>query len=426
MAEKTLNLLRNNDYEYSDFEALRNILAISRIQIHRILQKHDLQTTVRKHQGLIQKACYLSILADPKSQDLLPGTQNLEVDIDTFISSTESTLTISRGYTEHIEADLEMHLDSLILYFDDSYSNVDAALSHTAANLSEHDENLLQRFRSDLDHLDYPDSLEELVELSSNFFGWYQLSKVFGQLFEANRVLFSNSEVSSKSLHQYILQQDILFNAYSEFKLTEGFNLAESPITSITPIASSTLKYLVNAPGVMQQLVGKMTTAISYTWLRSALEELFFRFQESVLENIIEVSYVFSQADDEHRNILDLSYQEHPLEYFFKNIVEIGAGGDVEIAYQALTDVVSPKYMQVVGAMLTIFPYNTLLQFEALSGLEPDSTSFKSTLMCLDQHSTDLDPKESQILDKIVSLISESSTFKKLLRDRLRSVLIIH
>ena len=145
-----------------------------------------------------------------------------------------------------------------------------------------------------------------------------------------------------------------------------------------------------------------------------------------MVEDIIEISNHFSAADSDQRQLLDIKYKDHPFYSFFKNTVEIGANGDVDLAYQALNSVLRTHYMQIIKGMMNIFPYDMLVQFEALTYLNPSSKQFMETFHMLIYKSIEMSHDQATAATEIINLIKGSDNFRKLLSEDLSISLILH
>ena len=291
-AEHILALFRqDNNIEHSDFEAVRNIVAISRNKIAQAAQDGGVTKAYLANKELVKMIQYLNDLTDQTNHDWNPTNQIIQINLADYQDYTDPSLSVSQLAAEILESDLESNLTSLIFYFDESFGNPEAGLTNSDLSLCEEEKEALDLFREEVEAITYPDCMTELIELLSGFLSIPSVLRIFSQLFEINRVI-NIKRLVSDDLDTHLAEQDLLFNAFAEFRLISGFNLTSSPTDSITPISFTSLKLVINDPVLSKLVVNKMSKAIAFSWLRSGFEQLIKSYNENFIREVIEVSTI--------------------------------------------------------------------------------------------------------------------------------------
>jgi len=424
-AESTLSLLRENSSEFSDFEALRNLVEISRQRIIQAVSQSGIQPTIDQHSALIKKTFYLSELLNQNSTQLLPGSNSLTINFNDFLSRSTGDLTIDSHSESQVSADLETNIDAMLIYFDNSFSNVDQSLEDPNLALHSIEQVNLNNFQLEIAKLDYQDCLEEIVQIVSRYLNFPSLTKVFAQLFEANRVLFRHNLIS-KDLQAYVTQQDLLYNAFSDFKLAQNFYFANSPVGSISPINQSTLKLLLSNPDLAEVIITQTTQALAYKWLKISIEELFANFSEKFIRDVIDVSGIYSQSNFDQRYSISKRFENTAVQGFVNNAVEIGAQGSCDLPHQIADDFLYQKYNAIIDGLIMIMPYNVLKKLEVMIFLNPLQSQFRRLQIQVVQEVVSMGFKERQLIENIIQTIKSSHTFRSLLSQKLETALVIH
>lgn len=425
-AEHILALFRqDNNIEHSDFEAVRNIVAISRNKIAQAAQDGGVTKAYLANEELVKMIQYLNDLTDQTNHDWNPTNQIIQINLADYQDYTDPSLSVSQLAAEILESDLESNLTSLIYYFDESFGNPEAGLTNSDLSLCEEEKEALDLFRKEVEAITYPDCMTELIELLSGFLSIPSVLRIFSQLFEINRVI-NIKRLVSDDLDTHLAEQDLLFNAFAEFRLISGFNLTSSPTDSITPISFTSLKLVINDPVLSKLVVNKMSKAIAFSWLRSGFEQLIKSYNENFIREVIEVSTIFAQASSDERQMLEIKYADHPLLDFFKHSVEFASFGDPDVAFHALSSVIYPHYLKIIRGSLNIYPYDMLATLHAISKLNPNSNQFRNQVHSFVAKAADIGYKEAQAADEILKLVAMSDIFCRLLEEEFEPALTIH
>jgi len=422
-AEQLLTEIRTQVDDCADYSACRNIVELSRQHIVNLLSTQGYSRTVETHRGFIQQALFLSDLLKPDSSQILPGKNDYNIDLWRFIESEYEPIMLDEETINKVGRNIDFALNSVFRYLDESYSNLDTIFDHT--NCPESRELFFvdeERFYQ----IDQSRSLPELAENLAPVLNVHTANRMFSQLFELNRILFRYN-LNQSNLTHYVHQQDVLFNAYTGFKLCEDFSFFNSPLGPITTVNKQIINLAIHYPEQSGNIVKKTSELVGLEWLYNSLDILSDNFTESTVRSILDISGVYNDMNFESRHRFDMNFEHRQLQSFIKSAVEIGANGDAKQATLVLESLYTKKYENlIVNAAFDIDYDSNSLIHQLVSDLEYLQHTRRILLSEIKSKYSGLTKPQKFIYKQVFKLALNSKKFREVVLDVFPFNIAIH